>query len=176
MTRRSRCRGRSGLTLLEVLVALMLTATIAAMARTTIESAQRFSALERATAAAHDRQMNGERHLKALVVRSFVQDSATRFLGTARGFVLSTFCETGGGWLEECRVAVDVAVTPAPTVRFTVPRQETSVLSFAAPVRIAYMLGSGTWVADWNSQTTLPLAIAIESGERVLVLRIGDRG
>jgi hypothetical protein len=135
-----------------------------------------------ATAAGVDRDANAERLLRDLVSRIEVSpDEGRKVAGDARGVSFSTWCDVPAGWQERCTATLGlVRVGEANVLALASPGLQVQ------PVRRGFERGAllyladagdgGTWVREWRSAVTSPLAIGVALDADTLVLRIGERG
>lgn len=173
---------RDGFALIELVVALTISAFVLLAARTILvelaDDADRIAA-----AAAHtDRVANGERELRSLLGQVEASSSpGSTFSGDARTVRFNTWCDVPAGWLERC----DVTLTLRPgVVGLDLIAQIPGI--GAIPVRTGVPAGSllylgsaqngGTWLSAWNSRVTTPLALGVVLDRDTLILRIGQRG
>ncbi|HEX2781020.1 MAG TPA: prepilin-type N-terminal cleavage/methylation domain-containing protein [Gemmatimonadaceae bacterium] len=173
---------RVGFTLLEVVVALLVSGVVVLGARLLLErigdGAQRIVA----TASASDERANGIRLLRDLTLRLDPGTTdATPFSGDSAVTRFGTWCEVPRGWIERCVVLIAVRRGEA---RDTISVATSTGLAFAAfdgpaPLELRYLRSArdgGEWFRTWGSGVTAPLAIGIVSPRDTTILRIGDRG
>ncbi|MFN2399097.1 MAG: type II secretion system protein J [Gemmatimonadaceae bacterium] len=165
-----------GFTLVEVMVALTISAMVLLGARLMLTSvahhADRISARARAT----DREVNAERLLRALVQRIEVgTDEAMQFGGTESEARFSTWCEVPAGWLERCVVNLTLDSALAVTLPLGVLVLRDSVKTGALRY-LNSVANGGEWFRRWGTGITTPLGIGIVLDRDTLILRIGERG
>lgn len=174
---------RAGFTLIEVLVALVLGGIILLVVHASLGQLANGERLTVAAATESDRVANGERLLRALVGRV---DGATAVPGAVQGTAeetdLTTWCEVPRGWLEHCHVRLSFASgEDGPALRVRLPGSHPSVALIAGfrTGRFLYLSDAhngGTWLTDWPSKLTTPLALGVVLDRDTLILPIGERG
>jgi hypothetical protein len=133
-----------------------------------------------AEANAQDTAANGARLLRALVANTEAStDTSERFIGGPTGAAFLTWCATPGGWLEHCRVQLNL-----------VPFGDSSALTAVVAAQRAYVVwrGVGTasllyaaftsdsvWTGSWGQSVTIPAALAIATRADTIVLGTGAR-
>lgn len=192
MTRRSRGRvcSASGFTLLELLVALAVAGVVVLLAHRLFAAATDGGRRLVAARAALDRTANGHRWLQAAFLSLDVgQMAGDEFAGRPDHLRFTTWLETAGGWFEPRRV--ELAVDRGRFVASVEDRWEPVVLADSvAHVAFDYLLEPGTattWVAEWVSPVSAPLAVRVRVARRptgdagrltvdTLLLLIKERG
>jgi prepilin-type N-terminal cleavage/methylation domain-containing protein len=171
-----------GFTLIEVVVALSISALLLVGARAVMEQLGGHAEAVVRAATAADREANGEAYVRALLGRAETSpEPERRFDGTADGARFHTWCDVPGGWLERCPV----------TLGF-IAAGDTAVLAVAAaegdpvPVRRGFRAGKliylrdaadgGEWVRNWSSAVSTPLAVGIVIDADTTIVPIGERG
>ena len=173
---------RSGFTLIEVVVALSLSAMLMLGARELFEQlGSQAEALTKAAAAA-DHDVNGDALVRALVGAAETSpEPARRFDGTADGARFHSWCESPAGWLERCQVTLGlVHAGDAPVLALTLDGGDPVVLrrGFRGG-RLLYLRdpsAGGAWVRGWSSAVEPPLAVGVVIDGDTAILRIGERG
>lgn len=174
-------RSRGGFTLVEVLVALVVSGMVLVGARGLLDAfgAQAAAVLRRARAA--DSQANADdllrRALADLVVSS---DTLPSLQGSESTFSFQTSCDTPHGWRERC--ATLVAIEPTKGGYQLVIREDKQgavVLRHGlvrAGLRYLLTVSDGVvWTTRWENTVMLPLAIGVTADDEVSVFRIGER-
>lgn len=182
MSSHPRWIARDGFTLLEVSVALALAGVLLLGARLMLgpvgDAAERVAS----EAARADLDANGERLLRDLAYRAELRfDEGPRFRGEPHAARWSTWCDVPAGWQERCEV------TLAP-----LRAGERQVLAVSLPggvlipvrvgfraARIRYLAtpgDGGGWADRWDSEHSVPQALAVILDADTLLLRIGERG
>lgn len=171
---------RRGFTLVEVMVAMALTAVVALTARAMIEAVGVTGAAVSRKARERDHVMNAERHLRALAGRAIVQEAAgLRFAGSQDSVAFGTYCDVPGGWQERCSITLSIQRDSSDNALVLhVPGAPFVTLGMRSVVGFRYLLSSASeqWVERWESGSSLPLAIGIVSTHATIILRIGERG
>jgi prepilin-type N-terminal cleavage/methylation domain-containing protein len=175
-------RLRNGFTLLELMLALMLTG--GAMLSAMLLLDQLGDGAERIVrdGAAMSRRANGARLMNRLFADARPSDDSTkRFTGDDHTVTLWTLCDVPGGWREPCRaiLAIDDRGDSSAIVArldiggaFTVREQSGQRrLRYYDPTRSA----DSVWLGHWSSNVTLPLAIAIVGSGDTTVIPVSAR-
>jgi prepilin-type N-terminal cleavage/methylation domain-containing protein len=174
--------GRGGFTLMEVVVALAISALLLVGARAVLEQLGGHATAVVRAAADADRDANAEAWIRELLGRAeTTPEPERRFDGTADGARFHTWCESGGGWLERC----------AATVGF-IAAGDTAVLAVRmgdadpVPLRRGFRAGrliylrdassGGAWVRNWSSALAAPLAVGVVIDGDTIIVPIGERG
>lgn len=177
---------RSGFTLIEVMVALMVGAIVLLGAHHVLAILTDQSRALRGRAAQSDRDANGERLLRSLVGQMELGSPGTvPFSGSPDTMRFSSWCETPAGWLERCAVTLSFA---ADSDRQTLRAQ----LNAHRPIDLVRGFRRGTfrylesaaaggqWLQQWGTGITAPLGIGIvllrDDGVDTMIVRIGPRG
>ena len=177
---------RSGLTLLELIVALALGGMILAGAHAVLATLTGEVDDIRARAGQADAVANGEFLLRALVGRVEAgTPEAVPFVGTPERTRFTSWCEVPAGLLERCTVtlAIDTAGGTRSLVAVLNGRRASTLLPGASPVAFRYLnsaANGGQWFREWGAGISAPLALGVllDRGERgdTLIVRIGSRG
>lgn len=191
MSPRTHCRpaGRHGFTLLELLVALVVSAVVLLGARAISETLA--DGAHRSTVAATDadQSVNSERLLREVVGRIEVADRGDRrFDGTSKRARFASWCAVPAGWLERCSgallldstAALDGGVSPRHTLLLVLSTGD------SIPLRAGFERGSlwyitasehgSTWYREWGNGITVPAAIGVVIDGDTTLVRLGDRG
>jgi prepilin-type N-terminal cleavage/methylation domain-containing protein len=167
-------RNRGGFTILELMVALTLSAAVLLVGRTLIEQVAATAETIAAQAASVDSVRFKAAALRA-ITRNIETDPTMRFTGDARAAKFVSWCAGGERLRERCSVSlmVDTVVTITDSSRTMVVMQKSvpGVLRYLGDAR-----DGGHWYRSWGPEIMLPLAIGIVFGSDTTVLRIGDRG
>ena len=178
------CRSlsRAGFTLIEVVVALVVSAIVMLGARAMLgevgDDAHRISV----EAARLDSEANGERTLRALVRQlDLGSDEASQFAGDPRRVSFESWCDVPSGWRERC--AVTLTLEPSAEKSSLVVRtSKSSALMVRDRIRtgefryLTTVTGGGEWIRVWGAGITAPLAIGIILDGDTLIVPIGERG
>lgn len=175
-------RRRKAFTLVEVLVALSISAALLLSAHLLLESLGAGAARIAAVARAGDADANGERLLRSLVGQIEVgTKQAGTFGGDAHSARFTTWCTSSSGWPTRCRVelAVEKRETGS-TLLARLPDLESIVLAQCGdPIELRYLADArsgGTWFVSWGEGLATPGAIGVIVGSDTLIVRIGERG
>lgn len=166
---------RRGFTLIEMLVAIVLAALVAATARAVVETIGDAATRLAVTAVTEDAARGGDILSRTIIrqARSLRGDSIS-FFGTGRGFVIQSWCPVPGGWSEVCQAAfaVDDSATSVilragstPLVAFR--GRESVALRYLATAE-----NGGRWVDRWASNG-LPAAVGIIVDGDTLIVPVG---
>jgi prepilin-type N-terminal cleavage/methylation domain-containing protein len=169
-------RRRAGFTILELMVALALSAGVLLAGRMLTEQVAAIGDTIALKAAVADSGRVRARALRAIVRNiEIATDSANNFAGDARTAKFVSWC-TGSDAL---KVRCAVALTADSVVTLKDPSGSLVVLRDTVP-GVLYYLGDardgGHWLRTWGPGVDLPLAIGIVFRADTTVLRIGDRG
>ena len=160
-----RAARRVGFTLIEVLVALVVTGTIALLAHqlfaAAVDSSRRLEQARRRL----DREGNARDFLRdAFLALDVGADAAGPFEGEPRRLVFSSWLPAADGWDERRTVALALdggrwtaALGKEPGARLLLADSVTSV-------GLDYLLEPGAdahWVIDWHSPVSAPLAVRV---------------
>lgn len=176
---------RSGFTLPEILVALVITAMIAVMARQIAEQLGDAGSRLIVVTEAADREADAERQLRAILgsYEEHAEDLAP-FEGGSRVMHFRSWCDSAAGWVERC----DATLVIEPADSGTTMRAE---LAFAGSRRVVplgrvevdatfrYLRdpgNGGTWTDAWRAGASAPIAVQVPFGRETLLVRIGERG
>lgn len=173
---------RHGFTVLEVIVALVVSAIVILGARTLVERLDDGARRILAGAVRTDAKANGDRMLRDLALRLEVGTAeAGHFGGEPETAVFTSWCDVPRGWRERCLVTVTIVpgrdrdtirVATSTGLRFV-------ALDAPAPAALRYLNDSragGQWFQSWGAGITAPLAIGIASPRDTTILRVGERG
>ena len=172
---------RTGFTLVELMAALSLAALVFIGVHELIDQLGIAGEHIVGEAAREDERANGVRLLIALVGRAEPPtDSTQRFAGDETRASFATWCEAPGGWLERCRVQLDLAVAGDTTsVRATLPTgTQLSLLHIPGSARLAYLDPTSRdeiWTQSWGPTFALPAALAIVAERDTVFLPAAGR-
>ena len=170
--------GRLGFTLIEVLVALALSAVVVLGTRELLEGMMgQTSSIARGTRAA-DSIANLDLTVHRIIGNlALVQGDAPSFDGDERSARFESWCMIAGGWQERCAVQLVADPDSSNGVRLLRPTAEPIVVGSGERSTLRYLAevgGGGHWVMQWQSSITPPLAIGVLTGTDTMVLRIGE--
>jgi prepilin-type N-terminal cleavage/methylation domain-containing protein len=167
---------RDGFTILELMVALALSAAILLAGRALFEQLAAVGDTMAVNTAIADSARVRARSLRGIIRNIDTGfNSPSNFFGDARTAKFTSWCTGGQVPKERCAVTltVDSVVTLTDSssaivlLRDSVP----GVLRYLGDAR-----DGGHWYRSWGPGTTLPLAIGILFRSDTTVLRVGDRG
>jgi prepilin-type N-terminal cleavage/methylation domain-containing protein len=181
--RRGRC-ARTGFTLVEVMVALVVMGVVLVGARAMLgqiaDDADRITA----ASAEADRAANADGLLRTIAGRLEVvpvPGQEIRFEGEPQGARFHSWCEVPDGWLERCEVSLGFIELEGEKVLAL--RLSTGEL---VPLRRGFQSGEmtylrdaatgGAWIRSWGASITAPLAFGIVVDGDTTIVRIGERG
>ncbi|HEX7938601.1 MAG TPA: hypothetical protein VF483_06375 [Gemmatimonadaceae bacterium] len=172
---------RFAFTLVEVTVALVVAAVVVQTLRLTFEIAIAAGGEVTRQAQSSEAVRNGELELRDVVGQIIAPSSPSNvFDGVSGSAAFSSRCAVPSGWFEECRATLSVqqrgdssdVVLAEPGAAFIVLRRQ-------GLVELRYLVATPSrdeWVSSWKSVSAAPLAIAVQSSNGTLILRLGDRG
>lgn len=173
---------RSGFTLVEVMVALLVSAVVLLGARALMEAlADHAQDISRAATAA-DRDANAERTLRALAERLEVGTApGTEFSGDPSTARFTSWCEVPAGWLERCEVSLSIArdADGYALIARTSVGDAIRIRSGFHAGTIRYLdspAAGGTWIRVWGEGITAPIALGVIIDRDTIIVRIGERG
>ena len=175
-------RARGGFTLIEVIVALVVSSIVLLGARAMLGEIGDDALRIAARAQRVDAETNAERTMRALVrgLELSANDSA-QFSGTARRAQFSSWCDMPAGWQERCSVALviekrrdgDALVIHASARPPMIVRERVGTASLRY---LSTVSAGGEWIRVWGAGITAPLAIGIILDADTLIVPIGERG
>jgi prepilin-type N-terminal cleavage/methylation domain-containing protein len=181
--RPSRCaRGRSGFTIIELLVALIVGAMVVLAARLMLEGVADDARRINIFAQRGDHGANAERALRSTVESLDVGTVGVQpFEGDERAARFTAWCTRPGGWQERCAVTLSITgdSSVAALVLALPGDKPLNVRSGARHGQLCYLADAhdgGRWVRKWGAGLGVPLAIGAILDADTLVLRIGERG
>lgn len=170
-------RARRGITVLELIVALLV-GTIAIAGARAVASAvhdlgTRLDAVHRETSSAFE----GERTWRRLVLASEAgRDRDATFAGDARFARFDSWCAVPGGWGERCVVTGMLSLTPSGDSLHLILSSSTGDLltlgQFPGPGKFLYLddaAHGGAWIGEWAHGPTAPVAVAIASATDTII-------
>ncbi len=176
-------RERGAFTLVEVLVALTVSAVVLLGARALLESVADGTERIVSSSDAAAREVNDERTMRQLVWTVEVAGPDTLlFEGSRTSARFATWCATADGWLARCTaemilsatgdssVALQVATSAGDELRLTYPSRRGALLYLERPDH------GGRWVPAWPARIVPPLAIGVVLDTDTVIVRVGERG
>ena len=174
-------RIRRGMTLIEVMTALVIGGMLLMSARALLGQLQDAATTLGRNARANDELSNATRTLYALVRRADVRpDSASRFVGDSLSASFRSLCEQAGGWLEPCGVTVLIRLGPDSS---SLVGQMSSggvliLRRWPGVGRFRYLDVTGAqdqWVSQWGRSIVSPAAMALVVPPDTIVLPVAGR-
>jgi len=175
-------RRRSGFTLVEVMVALLVGGIVLLGARVMFESLTDQAHRIADAAIVADREANADRELRALAGRLEVGTApGTEFAGDPASATFASWCEVPAGWLERCIVQLSIEHERAGSALVArTSLGDTLVLRRGFRGGVIHYLESavsgGSWIRVWGAGITAPVAFGIFLDRDTLIVRIGERG
>lgn len=173
---------RSGFTLLEVMVALMLSGIVVVGVRNIFATTSDSATIIARRAETLDRTANGIRFLRHVIENiESTGEAATDFGGDSAGVTFTTWCTTPDGWLDRCRASLvlDNADGDSRQVVVRLSTGETlATMTTSARAQLRYLTDPAVgdfWTDRWPAGVFLPRAIGIMTDDDTVVLRTGDR-
>ena len=175
--------GRAGFTLIEVMVAIAISALLLLGARALVEQVAASAESIAGTAAEVDREANAERLLRAVVGRTEQprMGGTGGFAGTPRGVRFTSWCDVPAGWQERCSVSLGLLRVNDQNV-LALEMEDGEVIAVRrgfADGQLLYLnspAGGGTWLREWSSTVATPMAVGVVLDADTLILRVGERG
>jgi len=171
---------RRGFTLVEVVVALGISAVVILAARMLLENLGNAADRVDRVAREGDDDANGERLLRALAGQIEVGTQGETFSGDEQATQFTSWCQSPRGWRERCRITLSVEATnESPALTATLPDNDRVVLYRAArSMRLRYLVDAsagGTWFIKWGEGLLAPRSIGVIVDSDTLIIPIGDR-
>lgn len=170
---------RRGFTLVEVLVALVVSVLVVSAVRLAFEQIGAATSRTSAAAAALQHDAHGQELLRALVARLDIAPSDSGVLtGDERDAAFESWCDTADGWQRRCRVHISVASAGgALVVKDDYSTRGTGIdLGARALCYLADAADGGRWQSEWSSSVAAPLAIGVVTTRDTLLFIVGGRG
>lgn len=174
---------RTGFTLIELTVAILLSGIVLLGARALWESLAISVDRLSVQATADARDMNGERLLRSLVGRLEVgTNQSQEFAGDEQQAQFTTWCDVPAGWQERCDAVIGFEFDSVGHLELQARLSTGEIISlqrgFAHGV-LRYLnapAGGGVWFHIWGHGITAPLAIGVITDSDTAIVRIGERG
>jgi prepilin-type N-terminal cleavage/methylation domain-containing protein len=179
-------RGGSGFTLVEVLVALIVTALVALIAHGIFGAALDSARELRTARGSLDREVNSGRLLASAFLSLDVGEDAGPFEGRSDRVEFTSWLPTPDGWWERSRVRLRADGGKLLYEAGSAPAIELS--DSVVDLHVDYLLEPGAaarWVGNWTSAVSAPLAVRLrllrvpQTGRQVsdtVLFLIGGRG
>lgn len=170
---------RRGFTLIEVLVALTIGATVVLGARALLEGVGDHASRSLAEAREADREANAEYAARSMVARLRLADPEPSLVGERREARFASWCDTPHEWLEPClvRVAVESNGDSGQVVMALSVGERLVVRRGVGDWQLRYLASAaagGEWHSRWAALADAPLAVAVVSERDTMLLRIGE--
>jgi prepilin-type N-terminal cleavage/methylation domain-containing protein len=174
--------GVPGFTLIEVIVALVVSAIVLLGARAMLgetgDDALRITVQTQRS----DRDANAERQLRGLVLHlELGAGESSQFAGDPGRASFASWCDVPGGWQERC--AVTLSLVPrsygVALVAHTSVNGDIVVRDSVRAGALRYLTrvsDGGEWIRVWGAGITAPLAIGVILDADTLIVPIGERG
>lgn len=181
MMPRDRFRSRRGFTLVEVLVATVVTSIVVLAARGLYDAMT--SHLERVARVAleADSRANGERLLRQVVrdVEAHI-DTDSSFVADASSASFVSSCQSAWGWLERRHATLTVVDSArwSLVVVKCASQDSTVVMRVSSPVTLRYLSSEeqgSAWVETWSARQMPPRAIGVQTASNTVILPIAMR-
>lgn len=186
---RSRFPARRGFTLIEIVIALLISAVLVLTGRQMLEVLTDESRRVEQAARLATIDANAERVLREIVGRMEIGSTVDRgFGGTPRQVTFTSWCEVPDGWLESCRVSLaldsaETGVTLSLSMRIRgaadAPLTRAIIAKGLEGGALRYLSSAsdgGVWFHAWGQGITAPLAIGIILDRDTTIVPIGERG
>lgn len=172
---------RRGMTLVEVMLALVLSALALLTARALLDQlGQAGESLGRA-ARVQDERMNQTRTLYALMRHADVRpDTLRRFTGDSTSARFQSVCKRPGGWSEPCGVIVlmDVGKDSTALVGQLSTGELLTLGRWAGQGELRYLSANAAgeqWLSEWGRSIVAPAAIALVFAQDTIVVPVAGR-
>jgi len=179
---RRNSRATVGFTLIEVMVALVVSAVVLLGARAMLGAVGDAATRISAEGARLDTNANADHALRALVRNldlGYANDAV--FAGDLREVTFVSWCDTPGGWQERCKVAITIEKREGGDA-LVVHTSRSDAIVVRDRVRngslryLTTVYSGGEWIHTWGAGITAPLAIGIILDSDTLIVPIGERG
>jgi prepilin-type N-terminal cleavage/methylation domain-containing protein len=175
-------RDRTGFTMIEVIVALTLSAIVLVSARAMLGALDGNASRIRQAAATADKAANIEETFRRLIGLTEVGPQVQApFAGDSRSVTFGTWCEVPSGWLERCETLIRFEKRRG-VLQLVIRSSVGSSFVLRDSLRygeLRYLTSAdngGIWLSTWGPGVTSPLAIGVILDADTLMIPIGDRG
>jgi prepilin-type N-terminal cleavage/methylation domain-containing protein len=176
---------RRGLTLVEVMVALLVTSVVALIGRGVVLqlSATSGSAVRAVDVQLLTRSRDEDLH-RMFRFASAPRDSTTSFEGSASEVVLTTRCRVPRGWDESCRCSLQVvALADGIGLKKSCAHSAVAdtVVTDSVGLALRYLAtvqNGGGWLREWGRSVSVPYAVGVIriGAADTIIVRVGGRG
>jgi prepilin-type N-terminal cleavage/methylation domain-containing protein len=172
-------RNRRGMTLLEIVVALALAFVVVSLGARLLNQVDDAAGRMLLATNASAREANGARLLGELLWQAESStDSTRRFRGEARSLECWTWCLTSRGFATRCSVLLSIDSLPDSSVVWAqvnagdsyVVRRQLGAAQFRY---IDVSPSDSGWPARWQTNTSLPLAVALVTATDTTIYPVG---
>ena len=172
----------AGFTLVEVMVALVVSAIVLLGARAMLGEVGDAAVRISSESARLDTNANAEHALRVLVRNldlGYANDAV--FAGDVRQVTFVSWCDTPSGWQERCKVALTIEKRQGGDA-LVVQTSRSNAIIVRDRVRngslryLTTVYRGGEWIRTWGAGITAPLAIGIILDSDTLIVPIGERG
>ena len=169
---------RAGFTLIEVLVALVLSVLVVSGARALLDGLAAQATRTVGLAASGDSVAASTWSFHRVVGSLAIPASDSLvFDGTATSARFTSWCPVPGGWEERCRVVLTALPNEQTGARLSFSTGEAFVLRTGARTSLRYLSSAadgGRWATEWHSTIAPPLGVAVIAKADTLFASTGD--
>ncbi|MBX3175253.1 MAG: hypothetical protein KF709_12630 [Gemmatimonadaceae bacterium] len=172
---------RSGFTVLELAIALSLTAMLLLTAVTSLDGLRRLTTVTQQRAVQLSEFAIGYHVLRDLLGTTQVGlAKSDRFSGDSRSVSVLALCRTAGGWRERCRASISLSPNGEHTrVSWSSGRGTPQGLFDVAGIaefRFSDPGGAGAgWQSSWGTGTAAPRLVALVASSDTMFFSVGSR-
>lgn len=177
----------TGFTLLEILVAVMIAATLLVSADMVFEQLADSRDKDASAAMARDETQNAGALVQRWVRQIDISPEAGpthgshNFGGDSAQMRFTSWCISAGGWERECDVSLRAVLdsSGAALLAESSSGDSARVRLRDSTVALRYLMDAnngGHWVNSWPIGPTVPIAIGVVSRSDTVVYRVGARG
>lgn len=177
-------RSQAGFTLLELMVALLVSAIVVGGARVLLVQVGDHSVAVSHAVADRERSVHAERLVRALAGRLEADPARGLVLvGEPHAVRFNSWCEVPGGWIEPCVVVLAFMSAGTDGAQLVLQAGTADPLILwrgsESPVGLRYLQNArygGVWLPRWQEVAASPQALAVVRGGDTLIVRVGERG